>query len=372
MARRNKLLRHQSRAAPISLFVKNPSLIVVYGSYGYTGTLIVERCKERSLQVVLAGRNQEALEKQSQQTGYAYQVVDSGDIEGLKRLLEPVTVVIHCGGPFKHTAATMAEACLATRTHYTDITGEYQVFELLAGMDDAARNAGITIMPGTGFDVVPSDCLAAHLKSRLPSATHLQLAFASTSPGTSRGTKKTSVEGLGRGGIVRQNGKLTQIPLGKSMNVDFGAFRMNALCIPWGDIATAWRSTGIPNIEVYMGATDDMIRNARLSNYLGWIIRQPFVQRYLMKQVDKRSPGPNATKREQGKSFLWGKVWNAASESRESRLMTLSGYTLTAQTAVSIAMKILAGNLKPGYQTPSGAYGSNLILEIEGTTRTDL
>lgn len=352
--------------------MKNPNLIVVYGSYGYTGTLIVERCKKKNLQVVLAGRNQDALARQSQATGYAYQVVDSDDVGGLRKLLEPATVVIHCGGPFKHTAATMAEACLQTHTHYTDITGEHQVFELLAGMDEVALKAGITLMPGTGFDVVPSDCLAAHLKSRLPSATHLQLAFASTSPGTSRGTKKTSVESLGHGGVIRQNGKLTQVPLGKSMNVDFGAFRMNALCIPWGDIATAWRSTGIPNIEVYMGATDGMIRNARLSNYIGWIIRLPFVQNYLMKQVDRRSPGPSAAKREQGKSFLWGKVWNAAGETRESRLMTLSGYTLTAQTAVGIAEKILAGNLKHGYQTPSRAYGSDLILEMEGTTRTDL
>lgn len=352
--------------------MKNPNLIVVYGSYGYTGALIVDLCKKKNLQAVLAGRNAEALAKQSQSTGYGYQVVESNDTAGLIKLLEPATLVIHCGGPFKHTAGYMAEGCLQTRTHYTDITGEYQVFELLAAMDEAARKSGITVMPGTGFDVVPSDCLAAHLKSRLPSATHLQLAFASTSPGTSRGTKKTSVEGLGNGSMIRKDGKLTRVPLGKVLNVDFGAFRMNALGIPWGDIATAWRSTGIPNIEVYMGATDDMIRNARMSNYIGWLIRLPLVQNYLLKQIDRRSPGPSEAKRDQGKSFLWGKVWNAAGETRESRIMTLSGYTLTAHTAVAIAEKILAGNVKPGYQTPSSAYGSDLILEIEGTTRTDL
>lgn len=353
--------------------MKNSRLIVVYGSYGYTGTLIVDLCKKKGLQVLLAGRNGESLAKQSAATGYPHQVVDSADINGLRQLLQSAALVIHCGGPFKHTAATMAEACLQTGTHYTDITGEYQVFELLAGMDEAARNAGIMIMPGTGFDVVPSDCLAAHLKSRLPSATHLQLAFATTSPGTSRGTKKTSVQGLGDGGLIRRDGKLTRIPLGsKVLSIDYGAFRMNSLCIPWGDIATAWRSTGIPNIEVYMGANDSMIRNARMSNYLGWLIRMPFVQNYLMKQLDRKSPGPSAAKREQGKSFLWGKVWNAVGETRESRLITMSGYTLTAHTAVCITEKILAGNVKPGYKTPSGAYGSDLIMELDETTRTDI
>lgn len=352
--------------------MKNSNLIVVYGSYGYTGSLIVELCAKKNLQVVLAGRNREALAKQAQLSGYSYQVVDSNDGTGLRQLLEPAAVVIHCGGPFKHTARTMAEACLSTRTHYTDITGEYQVFELLAGMDAEAKKAGIMVMPGTGFDVVPSDCLALYLKSRLPSATHLQLAFASTTPGTSRGTKKTAVESLGHGGLVRHKGELTRVPSGKKvMNIDFGAFRINALCIPWGDISTAWRSTGIPNIEVYMGATDAMIRTARMSNYFGWILRMPWVQSYMKKKLDGLSPGPSEEKRGKGKSFLWGKVRNESGEERIARLVTMSGYSLTAETAVRIAEKILAGNLKVGYQTPAGAYGPDLILEVPGTTRTD-
>jgi len=347
--------------------------VVIYGSYGYTGKLIVTLCKQKGLQIILAGRNSDALAAQSRELGYPFEVVDCNDREGLRKLLGPAVLVIHCGGPFKHTAMNMAEACLATKTHYTDITGEYQVFDDLAGLDNQARETGIMIMPGTGFDVVPSDCLAAHLKSRLPSATHLQLAFASTSPGMSRGTKKTSVEGLGDGGLIRHNGKLTPVPLGNDVQtIDFGAFRMKALCIPWGDISTAWRSTKIPNIQVYMGATDSMIRNARLSNYLGWLLKMGWVQRYIKKQIDRRAPGPSERKREEGKSFLWGKVYNDAGDERISRLATLNGYALTADTAVRIAQKIIAGNFKTGYQTPSMTYGPDLILEVPGSTRTDL
>ncbi|MCU0398010.1 MAG: saccharopine dehydrogenase NADP-binding domain-containing protein, partial [Cyclobacteriaceae bacterium] len=177
--------------------------IIVYGSYGYTGTLIVDECRKKNLDVILAGRNASALHEQSKVSNYPYEVVDIDDHRGLVNLLRKGKVVIHCGGPFRHTAKKMADACLETRTHYTDITGEYEVFEFLAGYDDKGKQAGITLIPGTGFDVVPSDCLAVHLKSRLPSATHLQLAFTMSKGGLSRGTKKSMTEGLGFGGKIR-------------------------------------------------------------------------------------------------------------------------------------------------------------------------
>src|SRR5690606_20333877 len=168
--------------------------LIVYGSYGYTGRLIVKELKAKSFTIILAGRNREALQKQSEETGYEYAVVETRDATALKNLLQKGKHVLHCGGPFRFTAKAMADACLETQTHYTDITGEWQVFELLAGYDEAAKQAGIQIMPGTGFDVVPSDCLSLHLKKRLPAATHLQLAFAMVPGGMSRGTKKSMTE----------------------------------------------------------------------------------------------------------------------------------------------------------------------------------
>ena len=164
--------------------------IIVYGSYGYTGKLVVEECRKKNLAVILAGRNAESLEKQSKESGYPFSVVDINDHTNLVELLNRGKVVVHCGGPFRHTSKKMIEACLETKTHYTDITGEYEVFEMLAGCDQKGKEAGITILPGTGFDVVPSDCLALHLKNKLPSATHLQLAFTMSKGGLSRGTKK--------------------------------------------------------------------------------------------------------------------------------------------------------------------------------------
>jgi len=346
--------------------------IILYGSYGYTGKLIAKECKAKNLNVILAGRNKEALQKQSTETGFPFEVVDVADANALKALLSKGKLVIHCAGPFRHTAKAMADACLETKTHYTDITGEYQVFELLAGYDQKGKAAGITIIPGTGFDVVPSDCLALHLKNQLPSATHLQLAFTMSKGGLSRGTKKSMTEGMGEGGQIRTNGKLTHLALGaKSMEVDFGSFKTSTLCIPWGDISTAWRSTGIPNIEVYTGATESMIKNAKRTRYINWLLRMGWVKNFMLKKIDKQKPGPSDEKRESGRSFLWGKVWDGNGNNFESRLETVSGYTLTAKTSVLIAEKILSGNFKAGYQTPAMAYGADLILEIADTKRTD-
>ena len=351
----------------------NNSKIILYGSYGYTGNLIAQECRLKNLDVILSGRNAESLKKQSEQTSYPFEVVDINDGEALKNLLAKGKIVIHCGGPFQYTAKAMANACIETKTHYTDITGESAVFEMLSKLDAKGKQAGITIMPGTGFDVVPSDCLASHLKNKLPSATHLQLAFASTGGGFSRGTSKTMTEGLGYGSMIRKEGKLTTIPTGSlTKEIDYGPFKIPSLNIPWGDISTAWRSTGIPNIEVYIGSTEKQIAYAKKSNYINWLLRLRWVKNFMLKKIDKKPAGPSDEKRAKGKMYLWGKVWDSTGKENSARLETIDGYTLTAKASVLIAEKILNGNFKTGYQTPAMAYGADLIMEIENSKRLDV
>jgi short subunit dehydrogenase-like uncharacterized protein len=261
--------------------------VIIYGAYGYTGKLIAEACKAKGINVLLSGRNGLKLKQQSEATGYPFEVADLDNPSALVQLLRKGKLVIHCGGPFQTTAKQMVDACLETTTHYIDITGEYTVFELLAGYDSLAREKGIMIMPGAGFDVVPSDCLAVHLKNRLPGATHLQLAFSMSKGGLSRGTARTMIEGLGYGGMIRKDGSLTPLALGdKVMEITFCDFKKKALCIPWGDIATAWRSTGIPNIEVYSGVPESTIRAAKMSRWINWLLRLRWIKMYLRKKVD--------------------------------------------------------------------------------------
>src|SRR5512138_497116 len=167
-----------------------PGPIVVYGAYGYTGERIARRAVERGLSPILAGRDSEPLARLARELGCAWRAFPLSDPESLRRGIAGAAAAIHCAGPFTATARPMAEACIDERVHYLDITGEVPVFEALLGMGTAARNAGVMLLPGAGFDVVPTDCLAAHLVRRLPGARSIVLAIAALQR-MSRGTART-------------------------------------------------------------------------------------------------------------------------------------------------------------------------------------
>jgi short subunit dehydrogenase-like uncharacterized protein len=343
---------------------------LIYGANGYTGELMVRYAVERNLRPVLAGRNAVEVEAIATRHGLGYTIFSLDETDKLEDALEEVAIVLHCAGPFSVTARPMAEACLRTGTHYTDITGEISVFEELAALDWQARDAGIMLMPGVGFDVVPSDCLALHLKNRLPSATHLSLGFYSKGR-MSHGTQSTMIMNVGRGGAIRKDGKIESVPAAwKSREVDFGETKKLATTIPWGDVATAYHSTGIPNIEVYSVVPDKALQVMKLSNYVGWMISKGPLQNFLQRQIS--AGGPTDDERAKGKVLMWGEATDAEGRRVEARLSCPEGYTTTALTALNITEKILAGNFTPGFQTPAKAYGADLILEIEGTARQDL
>jgi short subunit dehydrogenase-like uncharacterized protein len=347
---------------------------VIYGANGYTGALIAREAAARGLRPILAGRNAAALAALAGELGLDYRAVALDDATGLDNLLDGVGAVLHCAGPFVHTSRPMADACLRQRAHYLDITGEIGVYEALAARDGEAQAAGVLLLPGVGFDIVPSDCLAAHLKRRLPTATHLTLGLRALG-GVSQGTALTGLEAMARGesGLVRRGGKLTPVPAAwKTRAIDFGRGPRPAVTIPWGDVSAAWYSTGIPNIEVYMAFPESTITAMRLSRYLGWAFKLPGVTELARSRIRAGAPGPDAQARQQGRSLLWGRVEDDAGNVAETRMQTPEGYTLTVLASLLIVDKVLAGAVKPGFQTPSLAFGPDLVLEINGVTRTDV
>jgi len=150
--------------------------LLIYGSNGYTGDLIARFAVNQGLRPILAGRNREKISAQANELGLEYRIFPLHDSAAIDAVLDDVSTVLHCAGPFALTSKPMAQACLRAKAHYLDITGEIGVLESLARRDADAKSVGVMLLPGTGFDVVPSDCLAAHLKRRLPSATRLTLA----------------------------------------------------------------------------------------------------------------------------------------------------------------------------------------------------
>lgn len=344
--------------------------IIVYGAYGYTGELIVRKCQELGLRPLLSGRNESKLKPIAEHYGLSYQVADLKADE-LDKLLSGSKVVIHAAGPFIHTSKPMVEACIRNKVHYTDITGEIAVFAQARKYDEQAKAAGVMLLPGTGFDVVPSDCLAAHLKSRMEDADDLVLAFHGTGR-ASRGTSLTVVEGLGFGGTIRKDGKLKQVPDAYDVKrFDFGGKKMAAVTIPWGDVYTAFFSTGIPNIKVYMGLPENVISGMKWGKWFGWLMRSEFVKSRARAKIIAGKAGPSDAQREKATTYLVGTVTGKNGKSLTSTIQTQEGYTLTAMTAVHIADRITKGHFKAGFQTPSLAYGKDVICEVSGSEFVD-
>lgn len=343
---------------------------LIYGANGYTGELIAREAARRGWRPILSGRSQNKIEPLAKELNLTFRTFSLEDKKSLEYTLKEVDFVIHCAGPFSLTSEKMVEACLRLGKHYLDITGEISVFEQMARCDEAAKKAGVMIMPGVGFDVVPSDCLAVYLKSKLPSATDLTLAFYGLS-GISHGTQATMTMNIGNGGAVRRNGEIVRVPAAyKTREIDFGEFTKNAVTIPWGDVATAFYSTKIPNIEVYTVVPDKQLKLLKLSRYLGWLLKAKFVQNYLHKQIPEG--GPSAAERAKGKTYLWGEASDEKGNRIEARLVCPEGYTTTVLTALKTAEKILEGNFCAGFQTPAKCYGADLILEIEKAKRIEM
>lgn len=345
---------------------------LIYGATGYTGELIAREATRRGLKPTLAGRNREAVTALANELQLPFRIFSLDDPAALDAGLQGMTAILHCAGPFAHTFRVVADSCLRTKTHYLDITGEIAVFEGLAARDAEAKAAGVMLLPGVGFDVVPSDCLAAHLKRRLPTATHLALAM-HTVGGMSRGTATTIAENLHRGGAVRENGKIVPVPAAyRTRDIDFGTGPLSTMTIPWGDVSTAYHSTGIPNIEVYMAAPKGQQLAAKLSRYAKWLLGSSWVQSYLKKRIRSRQPGPTPEQRANGKTYLWGEATDDTGQKIVSRQSGPEGYTLTALAALLVVEKVLAGEAPPGFQTPSKAYGPDLVLAIPGVQREDV
>ncbi len=348
-----------------------PRPYLIYGATGYTGALTARLAALRGDKPILAGRSEGPVRALAESLGLEHRTFGLDDPGALDRGLEGVEVVLHCAGPFSRTSRPMVEACLRTRTHYLDITGEALVFEALHARDAEARAASVMLLPGAGFDVVPSDCLAAHLKRRLPGARRLALGFQLVGR-VSRGTATTMLENVGRGGLVRRGGVLTPVPAAwKSRLIAFGRGPWKAMTIPWGDVATAFHSTGIPDIEVYMAAPFAVRAGSWATRFLGPLLATEPAQALLKKRIRSGSPGPTDEERARGKGLLWGEAVDDAGRVVTTRLTTPEGYTLTALTSLLIVSKVLAGRAPVGFQTPATAYGPDLILEIEGVVRED-
>ena len=344
--------------------------LLLYGCYGYTGRLLLDEALRTGLRPILAGRNRDEVEAMARTHALPSRVFALDDPQAIE--LGGVTAVLHSAGPFSKTAAPMLEACLRAGTHYLDVTGEIAVFEALAARDAEAKARGIMVLPGVGFDVVPSDCLAAHVAAKVPGASELTLAI-STPRLTSQGTALTMLENAGAGGAVRRDGRIIGIPAGaRERDVDFGDGPRRCVAIGWGDVATAYHSTKIPDIEVYMRAPWTMRAGLRALGYVRRLATNARVRRFVARRIKAGPAGPSDADRADGWSRVYAEARAPDGRHAAARLTAPEAYTLTAMTGIRVAAAALAGDVRLGFQTPSLAYGADFILGVPGVVRTDV
>lgn len=340
---------------------------LLYGANGYTGKLVLEELLKQNLKPIIGGRNSEQIKSLAVKHSLSYRIFSLNNHNDVLISLENIQILLNCAGPFIRTAKPLLKACLEKNVHYFDITGEIDVFEYAHSLDQKAKEQGIIICPGVGFDVVPTDCLALLLKEQFKyQADTLEIAF-ELQGGFSNGTALTSLGGSGNKTRIRRNGKLESLPYGKlSKEISFPHKILAVTSIPWGDVYTSYISTEIPNITVYMAIHPKMIaRMRRLQKFFFLKDYQPF--KYLVGKIVKRSipteGGPSGEVRKNSKCLIWGCVSDTSNIHKlEMFLQTPNGYDLTAVLATKTILIFDLIDSKSGYFTPSQLFGSEFIL----------
>jgi len=345
--------------------------VLIYGATGYTGRLIAERLRNSRRHLVVAGRTADRVQGLAAELGVAGDVIAIDDAEALDSALGDVDVLINAASPFTLTAPALIESCLRTKTHYLDISGELPVFQNAFLHDEAARGRGIMIMPGAGFGIVASDCLAAHVAALVPNAKYLRIAVR---PGSiSRGSFRSALRVANSPVSIRRNGRMMLLPVGRLQRAfDFGDGEKECVAVSWADVFTAYHSTGIRNIEAYFEA--DFA--SRALYHLGAGVADTMQLNPVKNLIDAIArawpEGPPEVQRRAEKCVIVAEAEDSWRQVRSARLTTPDGYSFTAEAASAIALRAARGDFLSGFQTPARVYGADLALEFKGTHREEL
>jgi short subunit dehydrogenase-like uncharacterized protein len=345
---------------------------MLYGATGYTGVLLAEEAVRRGHKPLLAGRSADKLKPLAARLNLDYLAVGLDDHESLVRALSGVELVLHVAGPFSRTSQPMLRACLAAGAHYLDMTGEIPVFENTYAHDETAKQKGVALISGVGFDVIPTDCLAKYVADKVADADTLEIAMHAIT-NASPGTTKTQLEIVAGGGLARRNGILVPYPLGSgARRIRLTHGEQPVLAAPLADLSTAYRATGVPNITAYIVPPAPQLFGlaAPLFPLLRSLVASAWVRRLLGTLIEKTVKGPSAEHRKNARSNIWARAANARGDTAQAWLETIEAYQFTAVAGIGSVERVLEGNIR-GALTPAQAFGADFVLEIEGTQRFD-
>jgi len=344
--------------------------VLLYGANGFSGKLILKEAQKQGVELVIAGRNKKEIKKASDEFNFPYRIASLDNDLEINDMLKDIDCLFNAAGPFSQTTKPLIKACIAMGIHYVDLSGEIDDYIAVHSHNKTAIENNVMLLPGVGFDIVPTDCLGLYTSKKIKDPSELNF-YIKGFDDISSGTATTAIEAIGKGIRFRKDGKIVRAKKTETVKINYNEKNEAYLLSTWGDIFTSYLTTKIKNIKVYFKSSLFNKSYILLLHYLESIYKYNFMKKPLFFWASMQK-GPSQEKMDTGTIEIIAEAKNSLGESAATHLVLPEGYIFTALSSVMIIKKIQDGIIKPGFHTPAQLFGEDFILEVEGTSRSDL
>ncbi|MEO8222790.1 MAG: saccharopine dehydrogenase NADP-binding domain-containing protein [Specibacter sp.] len=346
-------------------------MLLIYGP-GRTGTRIAALARDHGIDTVLAGRNPSQVQAIATSLGLPWRSAELTDPVALACMLEGVETVINTAGPFTRTAPPLMQASITHRCHYLDLSNEAATFRHAWALNGAARQAGISIIPGAGFGTAAAEVLTAHILTRISNPDTLTLVRTSTHQSKTAGIRASTLAVLAR---PPQDGSTTphHQPDHRIRSLDLPQGLTTVIPTDTGDPYAIARTTTINNVRAYASTTMNPTR-ARLTLTLArHLVRLKTWARPLWPAGRLSSPDQHTGQPATNPSHtqLWIHATNSDGHTATSYLTATGAAELAAHISLHAAQQTL-NRTNPGTTTVGQLINTSYLLNHPNITLTDL
>ncbi|MCI0755043.1 saccharopine dehydrogenase family protein [Teichococcus vastitatis] len=320
--------------------------LMIYGATGYTGRMAAADANSAGLDLILAGRDETRLAELGRTLSVEHRRLALDDDTGVGAALRDVEVLLNCAGPFLRTADPLMRGAIRAGVHYLDIAAELDSYRLAETYDAQARATGVMLLPGSGGSVAMLGSLAGRAAERVGRPHTIRVAL-HVAGAMSRGSAISAHENLTAECLERVGGVLQTHEPGITTNFDFGSGSVPCFPVTLPDLVTLWRALRAPNIATFVHVSGSAFPTGDL---------------------DTLPDGPSTEEREANRYQASIEVTGAGGETVRAILDTVNGYSFTPLAAAEAARRVLAGEARPGFQTPAELFGNGFAETIADTT----
>ncbi len=332
--------------------------VLLYGASGFTGKLTALELERRGLKFAISGRNEGRLQAMKGQLESNPEVLplDVFDPGPLGKAVSRARVVLTCAGPFADLGKPVQDAALASGTHFVDVTGECHYMLDTYRRDQEARDAGVVLLNAAGFDVVPTDLCAWFACNGVDDVAQVDLAFGTSGAAITRGTMRSALGIMARGGLAYRDGDwVKEAPGRHGRGVPFPAplGARHVVSVPWGDVVTAPRTTGARTVRVFTVSNLMAGLFLRAAGPMIPFLASSPLGRLMEGWIDGQAEGPSDAERERTRFTIYAESTCSQGMRQFATLEGKDPYGLTAVTASYLSQLLcrpdhgLSGALTP-------------------------